>query len=75
MEDAFIGYQTDTPATVVLQAAYLIKASHQTLIEGSADWKDEVNSAYCVHLMTYLCLILITDDPKVQEAVAVHCMP
>ena len=44
MEDAFIGYQTDTPATVVLQAAYLIKASHQTT-EGSADWKDEVNIA------------------------------
>ena len=52
MEDAFIGYQTDTPATVVLQAAYLIKASHQTLTEGSAEWKDEVNSAYCVDVMT-----------------------
>lgn len=52
MEDAFIGYQTDTAATVVLQAAYLIKASHQTLTEGSAEWKDEVNSAYCVDVMT-----------------------
>jgi len=36
---------TDTPATVVLQAAYLIKASHQALIEGSTEWKEEVNNA------------------------------
>jgi len=43
-QDAFIGFQMDTPATAVLQATHLIQSSHPTLTEESAEWKDEVHT-------------------------------
>ena len=49
-EDAFVGYQSDTPASVVFKVWQDLELSNVELDEDSEQWEEEV--MFCVYPLT-----------------------
>ena len=56
-KDAFVGYQSDTSASIVFTVQQDLKLNDATLTEGQ--WEDEVIKYYCICIYTYISICLL----------------